>query len=78
MTPDTIFDVASLSKPLATAPAVLQLYEQDKIALDAPVQTYFPDFNRGNDPLRAQVTVRMLLTHTSGIGGDLSHEGPWG
>lgn len=78
MTPDTIFDVASLSKPLATAPAVLQLYEQDKIALDAPVQSYFPDFNRANDPFRAQVTVRMLLTHTSGIGGDLSHEGPWG
>lgn len=78
MTPDTIFDIASLSKPLATTPAVLQLYEQDKIALDAPVQMYFPDFNRGNDPLRSQVTVRMLLTHTSGIGGDLSHEGPWG
>ena len=78
MTPDTIFDVASLSKPLATAPAVLQLYEQGKIALEAPVQSYFPDFNRANDPLRAQVTVRMLLTHTSGIGGDLSHEGPWG
>lgn len=78
MTQDTVFDLASLSKPLATAPAVLQLYEQGRVALDAPVQMYFPAFNPTNDPLRAQVTVRMLLTHTSGIGGDLSHEGPWG
>jgi len=78
MTQDTIFDLASLSKPLATTPAVLQLYEQGKVLLDAPVQTYFPDFNPANDPRRAQITVRMLLTHTSGIGGDLSREGPWG
>lgn len=78
MTQDTVFDLASLSKPLATAPAVLQLYEQGKVALDAPVQMYFPAFNPNGDPRRAQITVRMLLTHTSGIGGDLSHEGPWG
>jgi CubicO group peptidase (beta-lactamase class C family) len=78
MTDNTLFDLASLSKPIATTPAVLQLYEQGKVALDNPVQTYFPEFNTGNDPRRAQVTVRMLLTHTSGIGGDLSREGPWG
>ncbi|MGV0993099.1 MAG: serine hydrolase domain-containing protein [Mycobacterium sp.] len=78
MTPDTIFDLASLSKPIATTPAVLQLYEQGKVSLDDPVQMYFPEFNPANDPRRAQVTIRMLLTHTSGIGGDLSHEGPWG
>lgn len=78
MTNDTIFDLASLSKPIATTPSVLQLYEQGKIDLDAPVQNYFPEFNPANDPRRAQVTIRMLLTHTSGIGGDLSHEGPWG
>ena len=78
MTADTIFDLASLSKPIATTPAVLQLYEQGKVALDEPVQSYFPEFNPANDPRRAQVTIRMLLTHTSGIGGDLSREGPWG
>ena len=78
MTDNTIFDLASLSKPIATTPAVLQLYEQGKVALDEPIQTYFPEFNPANDPRRAQVTVRMLLTHTSGIGGDLSREGPWG
>lgn len=78
MTVDTIFDLASLSKPIATTPAVLQLYEQGRIGLDDPVQNYFPEFNPVNDPRRAQVTIRMLLTHTSGIGGDLSREGPWG
>ncbi len=78
MTADTIFDLASLSKPIATTPAVLQLYEQGRIGLDDPVQKYFPEFNPANDPRRAQVSVRMLLTHTSGIGGDLSREGPWG
>lgn len=78
MTEDTIFDLASLSKPLATTPAVLQLYEQGKVGIDDPVQKYLPEFNPANDPRRAQVTVRMLLTHTSGIAGDLSHDGPWG
>ena len=78
MTEDTIFDLASLTKIFATTTAVLQLVEQDKLAIDEPVQTYLPDFNPTNDPRRAQVTLRMLLTHTSGIGGDLSRQGPWG
>jgi CubicO group peptidase (beta-lactamase class C family) len=78
MTADTIFDLASLTKSLATAPAVLQLYEQGRVQLDEAVQTYLPEFNSANDLRRAQVTLRMLLTHTSGIGGDLSHQGPWG
>ncbi|WP_286134818.1 serine hydrolase domain-containing protein [Mycobacterium sp. UM_Kg1] len=78
MTEDTIFDIASLTKCLATAVAVLQLYEQGRVQIDEPVQTYLPEFNENNDPRRAQVTLRMLLTHTSGIGGDLSHQGPWG
>lgn len=78
MTEDTIFDLASLTKIVVTTTAVLQLFEQGKVAIDAPVQTYLPEFNTANDPRRAQVTLRMLLTHTSGIGGDLSHQGPWG
>ena len=78
MTEDTIFDLASLTKILATTTAVLQLVEQGKVAIDEPVQTYLPEFNAGADPRRARVTLRMLLTHTSGIGGDLSHQGPWG
>ncbi|WP_425177068.1 serine hydrolase domain-containing protein, partial [Mycobacterium sp.] len=66
MTEDTIFDMASLTKCLATATAVMQLYEHGKIQFDDPVHKYLPDFNPANDPQRAKVTVRMLLTHTSG------------
>ena len=78
MTEDTIFDIASLTKPLATATAVMQLYEQGKVRFDDPVQQYLPDFNAGNDPQRAEVTVRMLLTHTSGEPGDVNLGDPWG
>lgn len=78
MTEDTLFDVASLTKSLATATAVMQLHEQGRVQLDEPVQTYLPGFNPAGDPRRARVTLRMLLTHTSGIAGDLSLDGPWG
>jgi len=78
MTEDTIFDLASLTKSLATATAVMQLYEQGKVQFDDPVQQYLPDFNIANDPRRAKVTVRMLLTHTSGETGDVELKDPWG
>ncbi|MGV0741788.1 serine hydrolase domain-containing protein [Mycolicibacterium sp. XJ870] len=78
MTEDTIFDMASLTKPLATATAVMQLYEQGEIEFDDPVQKYLPDFNPANDPQRAKVTVRMLLTHTSGEVGEVDLRDPWG
>jgi CubicO group peptidase (beta-lactamase class C family) len=78
MTEDTIFDMASLTKPLATATAVMQLYEQGRVEFDDPVQKYLPDFNTTNDPRRANVTVRMLLTQTSGEGIDVSLKEPWG
>src|SRR5271166_4997884 len=78
MTEDTIFDMASLTKCLATATAVMQLYEQGKVQFDDPVQKYLPDFNTGNDPQRAKVTVRMLLTHTSGEPEDVRLDDPWG
>jgi CubicO group peptidase (beta-lactamase class C family) len=78
MTEDTIFDMASLTKSLATATAVMQLYEQGKVAFDDPVQLYLAGFNAANDPQRAKVTVRMLLTHTSGETGDVDLKDPWG
>jgi CubicO group peptidase (beta-lactamase class C family) len=78
MTEDTVFDMASLTKCLATATAVMQLYEQGKVQFDDPVQKYLPDFNTANDPSRAKVTVRMLLTQTSGEGIDVSLGDPWG
>jgi CubicO group peptidase (beta-lactamase class C family) len=78
MTEDTIFDMASLTKCLATAVAIMQLYEQGKVGFDDPVQQYLPEFNTANVPQRAKVTVRMLLTHTSGETGDVDLKDPWG
>jgi CubicO group peptidase (beta-lactamase class C family) len=78
MTEDTIFDLASLTKSLATATAVMQLHEQGKIQFDDSVETYLPGFNTAHDPSRAKVTVRMLLTHTSGETGDVDLKDPWG
>jgi CubicO group peptidase (beta-lactamase class C family) len=78
MTEDTMFDMASLTKCLATATAIMQLYERGKLTFDDPVQKYLPDFNTANDPQRAKVTVRMLLTHTSGEKGGVTRKDPWG
>jgi SSS family transporter len=78
MTEDTIFDMASLSKCLSTAIAVMQLYEQGKVQFDDPVENYLPGFNAGHDPERAKVTVRMLLTHTSGEAPDVDLKDAWG
>ncbi len=61
MTEDTIFDLASLTKVVATTPAVLRLLEQGKLDLAAPVQQYLPAFSH------AAVKLRHLLTHTSGL-----------
>lgn len=77
-TQDTIFDIASLTKVLATATAVMQLHEQGRVQFDDPVQQHLPQFNPADDPQRAQVTVRTLLTHTSGERGDVDLGDPWG
>lgn len=78
MTEDTIFDLASLTKSLATTTAVMQLYEQGKVRFDDPVQQYLPEFNPANDARRAKVTLRLLLTHFSGETGDVNLGDPWG
>ncbi len=64
-TGQTVYRVASLSK-LFTAMAVMQLVEQGKLDLDAPVQTYLPDFAPAN-PFGTPVTLRQLHSHRSGI-----------
>src|SRR5919199_3951527 len=66
VTPQTPFVIASASKPL-TALAVMQLVEAGKVALDAPVQRYLPTFRVADPVASQQITVRHLLTHTSGI-----------
>src|SRR6476661_380982 len=63
MRDDTVFDLASVSK-LFTSLAVVQLIEEGKVSLDAPVATYLPEFAAGG---KEAVTVRQLLTHTSGF-----------
>ncbi len=65
---DTLFDLASLTKVVATTPAIMQLIEQGKIQLDAPVAKYWPAFA---DQGKAAVTIRELLTHTSGLPIDM-------
>ena len=66
VTPQTPFDLASVSKPL-TATAVLQLVEAGRVELDAPVQRYLPDFRLADEAASSRITVRHLLHHTSGI-----------
>jgi CubicO group peptidase (beta-lactamase class C family) len=71
---DTIFDVASLTKVLATTPAVMILWQRGQIKLDEPVHTYIPEFTGGGKEL---ITVRQLLTHTSGLPEGLSTHPKW-
>jgi uncharacterized protein YbbC (DUF1343 family)/CubicO group peptidase (beta-lactamase class C family) len=74
MTLDTIFDAASLTKVVATAPCVLLLVERGQAELDAPVSRYLPAFTGFQ---RERITVRHLLTHTSGLKPGLSRQVPW-
>jgi CubicO group peptidase (beta-lactamase class C family) len=60
----TIYDLASLTKVVATSAAAMVLYDRGKLKLDAPVRRYLPEF-RGGD--KDRVTVRDLLTHRSGL-----------
>ena len=67
VTPDTLFAIGSLTKSM-TATAILQLREQGKIDLDAPVQSYLPWFAMADPEHAARVSVRHLLNQTSGLG----------
>jgi CubicO group peptidase (beta-lactamase class C family) len=74
MTEDTIFDAASLTKVMATAPAILLLIEQGRVGLDEPVNAFIPEFARDG---RDAITVRHLLTHTSGLRPGIPAYPPW-
>jgi uncharacterized protein YbbC (DUF1343 family)/CubicO group peptidase (beta-lactamase class C family) len=91
MTTDTIFDLASLTKVMATTPAILKLVEQGKLALNDPVAKWIPEFLAGGvrpeaeEPKpeakdRGVITVGQLLTHNSGLppGIFLSEGDFWG
>lgn len=66
VTPQTPFMLASLAKPM-TAIAVMQLVDAGRVELDAPVQRYLPWFRVASEEASAQITVRQLLYHTSGL-----------
>ncbi len=74
MTADTIFDAASLTKVVATTPAVMMLVEQGKLRLTDRVALHLPGFERYG---KRDITIRHLLTHTSGLRPDLEFTPEW-
>ena len=66
VTPDTLFPLGSCSKAF-TATAIALLADEGRIALDAPVRTYLPDFSLEDPVASATLTTRDLLTHRSGL-----------
>lgn len=74
MTVDTIFDLSSLTKVLATTPSVMMLVENGKLRLDDRVKRYLPSFSGGG---KDAITVRQLLTHYSGLAPDFDLSKPW-
>ncbi len=73
MTADTIFDAASLTKVIATTPALMKLFEQGKLRISDPVTNYLPEFDGG----KSDITIRDLMTHFSGLRPDLDLEPAW-
>jgi uncharacterized protein YbbC (DUF1343 family)/CubicO group peptidase (beta-lactamase class C family) len=74
MTLDTIFDLASLTKVIATTTSVMQLAEQGKIRFNDPVSKYLPEFAQNG---KEDITIRQLLTHYSGLAPDLDLTTTW-
>ncbi len=70
MTEDTVFDAASLTKVVATLPCVMRLIQEGKMDMEAEVRRYLPEFRGG-------ITVRHLLTHTSGLRAGIPKEPVW-
>jgi CubicO group peptidase (beta-lactamase class C family) len=69
VSPSTLFDLASLTKVVATTPMAMLLYQRGLLDLDAPVAAIVPEFifDAEKDPRRRKVTLRMLLAHSSGL-----------
>lgn len=68
-TPDSLFQIGSITK-VYTATLVMQLVDEGRIDLDAPIQSYLPDVRFADAGASARITVRHLLSHTSGVDGD--------
>ena len=74
MTRNTIFDAASLTKVVATTPAVMKLVEAGRLELDAKVSRYLPEFKGQGKEV---ITIRQLLTHSSGLRAGLPKKDAW-
>jgi len=70
----TLFDIASLTKVVATTPSVLILVEQGRLSLDAHLVDYFPECANGG---KEAITLRHLLTHVSGLPAGIPAKPPW-
>jgi uncharacterized protein YbbC (DUF1343 family) len=73
MTVDTIFDLASLTKVIATTPSLMKLFEQGKFRLNDKITDYIPEFQGG----KSDITIRNLFTHFSGLAPDVALAPPW-
>ena len=73
MTADTIFDIASLTKVVATTPSLMKLFEQGKFRLNDKITKYIPEFQGG----KSDITIRNLFTHFSGLAPDVPLNEPW-
>jgi uncharacterized protein YbbC (DUF1343 family)/CubicO group peptidase (beta-lactamase class C family) len=73
MTADTIFDIASLTKIVATTSAMMKLYDEGRFSPDDLVTKYLPEFQDGHSP----ITIRDLMTHYSGLRPDVDLKPAW-
>ena len=71
---DTMYDMASCTKVVATTTAIMQLFQEGKIRLDDPVSEYWPAFAANG---KQNITVRELMTHYSGLPPDLDLSNDW-
>src|SRR5579863_4326797 len=74
MTAETIFDLASLTKCIATTASLLELVEEGRVRLNDPAAAYLPEFAQNG---KQDITIRELLTHYSGLAPDLDLQTPW-
>jgi uncharacterized protein YbbC (DUF1343 family)/CubicO group peptidase (beta-lactamase class C family) len=74
MTVDTIFDLASVTKVVATTTAIMQLVDGGCLNLDKPVAQYWPEFAQSG---KGRITLRQLMTHSSGLRADVNPNVSW-
>ncbi|HET9086497.1 MAG TPA: exo-beta-N-acetylmuramidase NamZ domain-containing protein [Acidobacteriaceae bacterium] len=74
MTQDTVFDMASMTKILATSTAAMELYQQGKFRLNDPVARYLPEFGANG---KEDITIRQIMTHYSGLPPDVDLTQDW-